>query len=95
MFLPPILLGLDQIHLAFGHHVVDGPQIADVLFLHKPRFDRRLTFLHIIRNIVIVWHGFAVPDPGPVQMQDSPLRLDSIRRQERLDRLVQMDRRGG
>jgi len=73
MFLPPILLGLDQIHLAFCHHVVDGPQIAEVLFLHKPRLDRVLTFLHIIRNIVVVGHGFGVSDPSPVQKQDSPL----------------------
>ena len=45
MFLPPVLLGLDQIHLAFRHHVVDGSQIAEVLFLHKPRLDRVLTIL--------------------------------------------------
>ena len=66
MFLPPILLGLDQIHLAFCHHVVDGPQIAEVLFLHKPRLDRVLTFLceGTVRWPERVWRRGAVGRTG-------------------------------
>ena len=45
-------------------------------------------------NVVDVWHSVAESDPGSVQIQDSPLRLDSVGRQERLDGFGHVDRRG-
>ena len=40
MLLRPNLLGFDEIHLTFGHQIVDRPQILDVFVRYEFRLDR-------------------------------------------------------
>jgi len=94
MLLGPNLLRLNQIHLSFRDEIIDCSQIFNVFVGQKFRLDGGFAFPDISGNVVDVWHSVAESDPGSVQIQDSPLRLDSVGRQERLDGFGHVDRRG-
>lgn len=79
MLLRPNLLGFDEIHLTFGHQIVDRPQILDVFVRYEFRLDRIFACLGSNRDIVNVGNSLSETNPGSVEIDDSPLRLESVR----------------